>query len=161
MVQEISELDCTENGLVTNSPKQKGVRPRFYISFALNVFFLGAIFCWVVLRSVNVSNKECPTGPNSKLPQSTMPQVEEDTFYECSPCKPMMMNNEAGTMRLYSGNSSYVCCKKISSNTKLMVSVNKSIKTFFHHVNKIVYISYTTNARLHIVRKNIIMDVLF
>ncbi|XP_078311101.1 uncharacterized protein LOC144618595 isoform X2 [Crassostrea virginica] len=45
--------------------------------------------------------------------------MSEDSFFSCSPCKPMMKADDAETMKLTAGNSSYVCCKKINSDINL------------------------------------------
>lgn len=84
-------------------------------SFAVNIFFLGVIFCWVALQIVgdHQHHRNDPTG------STHAPSLSEDSFYSCSPCKPMIMADDADTMRLAMGNSSFVCCKRISTDVKL------------------------------------------
>ena len=93
----------------------------FYLSFAINVFFLGIISCWVILQIVRSAPKDCPMSPTVPPPTSSS-SVSEDSFFSCSPCKPMIKADDAETMRLTTGNSSYVCCKKINSDNNLEVS---------------------------------------
>lgn len=85
----------------------------FGISFCANVFFLGVIFCWVILESLR--SKDIP-GENQ--PPSAL---EDDVFYSCSPCSPMMKADDVD-MNLKMGNASHVCCRKISTSIKLQVS---------------------------------------
>uniref|UniRef100_K1RFX7 THD domain-containing protein n=1 Tax=Magallana gigas TaxID=29159 RepID=K1RFX7_MAGGI len=102
MISENSE------NLKTERPRKRGSRAQ-YVSFAVNVFFLGVVFCWVVLQIVG-DHRDHGDDPRGPTPMTSLP---EDLFYSCSPCKPMIKADDADTMRLATENSSFVCCKRI------------------------------------------------
>ncbi|XP_052706247.1 uncharacterized protein LOC128181769 [Crassostrea angulata] len=110
MISENSE------NLRTERPRKRGSRAQ-YVSFAVNVFFLGVVFCWVVLQIVG-DHRDHRDDPQGSTPTTSLP---EDLFYSCSPCKPMIKADDADTMRLATGNSSFVCCKRISQDVNLEV----------------------------------------
>ncbi|XP_052706249.1 uncharacterized protein LOC128181770 [Crassostrea angulata] len=115
MAQDDSSSRCLNNEKCSKILKGKRIRRSFIISFAVNVFFLGVVFCWVVLQIVgdHRDHRDDTQGP------TPAPSLPEDSFYSCSPCKPMMRADDADTMRLATGNSSFVCCKRISQDVKL------------------------------------------
>lgn len=110
MISENSE------NLKTERPRKRGSRAQ-YVSFAVNVFFLGVVFCWVVLQIVG-DHRDHGDDTRGPTPMTSLP---EDLFYSCSPCKPMIKADDADTMRLATGNSSFVCCKRISQDVNLEV----------------------------------------
>jgi hypothetical protein len=77
------------------------------------VFFLGMIFCWLLLQGLKTKDT-----PGDHRP--SVPEGEEDLFYSCSPCSPMMKAEDVD-MNLNMGNASHVCCRKINTDIQLQV----------------------------------------
>eukprot|EP00105_Crassostrea_gigas_P000344 XP_011412108.2 PREDICTED: uncharacterized protein LOC105317222 [Crassostrea gigas] len=117
--EEMAQDDCSSHCLndekYSEGHNKKRIGRSVIFSFAVNVFFLGVVFCWVVLQIVgdHQDNRDDLQGP------SPAPSLREDSFYSCSPCKPMTRADDADTMRLATGNSSFVCCKRISPDVQL------------------------------------------
>ena len=117
----VSSQQSSDSSQQSRDQNSKRFIRGFYLSIATNVFFLGIISCWVILQIVRSAPKDCPMSPTVPPPTSSS-SVSEDSFFSCSPCKPMIKADDAETMRLTTGNSSYVCCKKINSDNNLEVS---------------------------------------
>nr|XP_034327982.1 uncharacterized protein LOC105317222 [Crassostrea gigas] len=115
MAQDDCSSHCLDDEKYSEVHNKKLIGRSVIFSFAVNVFFLGVVFCWVVLQIVgdHRDHRDDLQGP------SQAPSLPEDSFYSCSPCKPMMRADDADTMRLATGNSSLVCCKRISPDVQL------------------------------------------
>lgn len=90
----------------------------YYVSLVVNVIFLGLVLCILVLYFVRGNDDYKDDLQSSKSAHSP----PEDSFYSCSPCKPMVRTDDANTMKLFMRSSSMLCCKLISPVVKVEVS---------------------------------------
>lgn len=90
----------------------------YYVSFVVNGIFLGLVLCFLVLYLVRGNDDYKDDLQSSK---SAHPPPE-DSFFSCSPCKPMVRTADANTMKLFMRSSSMLCCKLISPVVKVQVS---------------------------------------
>uniref|UniRef100_K1S1Q8 THD domain-containing protein n=1 Tax=Magallana gigas TaxID=29159 RepID=K1S1Q8_MAGGI len=116
----MGENKACEDVLILSEQKRSESPPKsqsraLYVSFAANVFFLGVVVCYVILQIIGDirGHRKDPPGP------TPAPSLPEDSFYSCSPCKPMMKADDADTMTLATGNSSFVCCNRIIQDVQL------------------------------------------
>lgn len=90
----------------------------YYVLLVVNGILLGVILSLLALNVVRVNN-DCKDDPQASI--SAHPP-SEDSFYSCSPCKPMVRTYDADTMRLFMKSSSMLCCKRTSPDFNIEVS---------------------------------------
>ncbi|XP_061194216.1 uncharacterized protein LOC133202415 [Saccostrea echinata] len=111
----MDEYHKAQSGEDESKNENKCSKKLFVISAFANVFFLGAITFLVAFQIVRGCDKR------NDPPGSELSATQEDVFFSCSPCSPMMKAEDVDTMKYQIGNNSTVCCKRITTNVRLQV----------------------------------------